>query len=69
MESKPHDALARRVFGQREHAAAELAAVLPPAIAAELDLKSLATVPGSFIDEKLRDQYADLLFRFRSRAS
>lgn len=45
-----------------ENAASELRAVLPPGVAARLDLSLLRQVPGTFIDEALRQKHADLLF-------
>jgi hypothetical protein len=41
---------------------AELRAVLPPDLAARVDLGRLATVPASFVDEALQWRYSDLLF-------
>ncbi len=54
MTSKPHDALFRAIFGLPCHAAAELRAVLPAAVVAELDLETLTPLDGSFVDEELR---------------
>jgi predicted transposase YdaD len=45
-----------------DDAAAELRAVLPSALVAHLDWKTLAPVPGTFIDEVMKGAYADLLF-------
>src|SRR5690606_3432040 len=58
----PHDALFRYVFSQPEHAAGELQAVLPPALSARLDWSSLELLPSSFVDERLGERQADLLF-------
>lgn len=52
----------RRVFGVPENMASQLRAVLPPGLAARLDLGRLAPVPGSFVDEALKWRYSDLLF-------
>ena len=62
MTPTPHDALVRAIFGQPQHAADELRAVLPSDVLAELRLETLAPVEGSFIDEALRASCADLLF-------
>lgn len=59
----PHDALFRAIFGRPQHAAAELHAVLPPALAEALDLAGLTRNEGSFVDEALRASCSDLLFR------
>ncbi|MBL8842727.1 MAG: Rpn family recombination-promoting nuclease/putative transposase [Planctomycetes bacterium] len=67
--SHPHDALFRAIFGQPLHAAAELHAVLPPALADALDLTGLTRVEGSFVDEALRASCSDLLFRAPWRRS
>jgi predicted transposase YdaD len=58
----PHDALVRAIFGQPRYAAEELRAAVDPELLAELELGSLASVDGSFIDEELRGSSADLLF-------
>ena len=63
MGPTPHDALFRGIFGQPEHAAAELRAVLPQAVAAQLDLTTLAPLPATFVDEALAERHADLLFQ------
>ena len=67
MNSTPHDALFRAIFGQPQHAAAELWAVLPPQVAASLDLGSLVPMDASFLDEQLRASAADLGFAARFR--
>src|SRR5690606_8930501 len=60
--ASPHDALFKYVFSQPEHAASELRAVFPPALAARLDWASLTLQPSSFVDERLKGRQADLLF-------
>jgi predicted transposase/invertase (TIGR01784 family) len=65
MTSTPHDALFKATFSQPEHAAGALRAVLPAALAARIDFATLATVPGSFIDEALAGRHTDLLFSAR----
>lgn len=62
MSGNPHDALFKRTFGQPEHAAGKLRAILPPALVAALDLSTLRLAPGSFIDEALADCHSDLLY-------
>jgi len=59
----PHDSVFRRFFGVPENAASELRAVLPPDLAARLDLGALDPVPGSFIDGELTSRHSDLLFK------
>lgn len=69
MTSTPHDALFKAIFGQPEHAAAELQHVLPGHIAARIDWSSLAPQPGSYVDEDLANQHSDLLFSATARPS
>jgi predicted transposase/invertase (TIGR01784 family) len=65
----PHDALFKAIFGQPEHAAAELQHLLPGGIAARVDWASLALEPGSYVDDELADQHSDLLFSATERGS
>lgn len=58
-----HDTLFKRMFCVPRHAAAELASVLPKEILATVDLSQLELVPGSFVDEAMRERHTDLLFR------
>ena len=58
----PHDAVFRRIFGVPANAASQLRAVLPPDVTARLDLRRLARVQGSFVDEDLTWRHTDLLF-------
>jgi hypothetical protein len=56
-----HDALVRAIFGTPAHMAEELRAVLPPALAAHLDLSSLHPLPAHFADAHLQGAESDLL--------
>lgn len=67
MGPTPHDALFRGIFGQAEHAAAELAAALPRQLLAELDLATLRALPSTFVDAALAERHADLLFEVALR--
>jgi predicted transposase/invertase (TIGR01784 family) len=58
----PHDALFRKTFSNPEHAAAELRAVLPPALLARMDLSTLQLASGSYVDAELSSSQSDLLF-------
>jgi predicted transposase YdaD len=60
-----HDALVRAIFGTPAHIAEELRAVLPPALAAHLDLSSLRPLPAHFADAHLQGAESDLLFSAR----
>ena len=63
---QPHDAFARRLFADLEHAADELRAVLPQALVARIDWTTLKREPGSYVDESLRARHTDLLFSMRT---
>lgn len=65
MPQAPHDALFRAMFSQPQHAAEALQQALPPEVVRHLDFRTLALEPGSFIDDKLRPHYTDLLFSVR----
>jgi predicted transposase/invertase (TIGR01784 family) len=62
----PHDALFKACFGRIDIARSELELVLPPAVLAQLDLASLTVLPGSFIDDDLRQTHSDLLYGVRT---
>ncbi|GAB4559589.1 MAG: hypothetical protein Tsb0020_05510 [Haliangiales bacterium] len=53
MPHDSHDALVKAIFGRPEYAADELRAVLPSALTARLDLRTLSVCPGSFVSEEL----------------
>jgi hypothetical protein len=62
MPHNAHDLLFRKTFSELEHAASILRTILPPALVARIDWKTLALCPGSFIDEDLAERFTDLLF-------
>jgi len=66
MSTGPHDALFKTIFSQREHAAGELACVLPKALVERLDFSTLTLLPSSFVDEALGDSHADLVYAVRA---
>jgi predicted transposase/invertase (TIGR01784 family) len=63
--SGPHDLFARFAFGHPERAEAELRAVLPPELAAQVDWTCLQREPSSVVDPELREHQSDLLFSAR----
>jgi hypothetical protein len=63
--SGPHDLFARFAFGHPERAAAELRAVLPPQLVAQVDWTCLQREPSSVVDQELRERQSDLLFSAR----
>ena len=62
MIPNPHDALVKVVFGKPEHAQGMLRAVVPAAMAEQLDWSTLTLRPGSFVDLALKEQHTDLLY-------
>lgn len=56
----PHDRLVRFILAEREHAISLARLVLPPAIAALVDLDRLVVKPGRQVDEKGREHIVDL---------
>jgi len=65
MVPNPHDALFKTVFSDPAMAAAELRAVLPPAIAARMEFDTLRLESGALVARELGDRHADLLFSVR----
>jgi hypothetical protein len=63
--SGPHDLFVRYTFDHPERAAAELRAVLPPEVVAQVDWSSLHRESGSVVDAELRERQSDLLFSAR----
>jgi predicted transposase YdaD len=61
----PHDQFFKSSLRRPEVAADLVAHYLPPDVVALLDLGSLELQEGSFIDDQLREQQSDLLFRTR----
>ena len=62
-----HDQYFKLSFGQPEAAAELVRHYLPTEVVAQIDLTSLERRAGSFVDEELRGQQGDLLFRARLR--
>ena len=62
MVPTPHDALFKFTFGNPEHAAGELRAVLPADLVEHLDFTRLRVEDGSFIDQELAERHSDLLY-------
>jgi len=56
----PHDALFKKTFSVPEHAAAQLRAILPPALVALTDFSTLTLCAGSYVDEALAGSESDL---------
>jgi predicted transposase YdaD len=60
-----HDKLFKSALADPADAVMELRAVLPPALASQLDFSTLTPLPGTFVDEAMRGSQADLLFSVR----
>ena len=58
-----HDAFFRQVFSQPEVAADFLANYLPAEVRNQLNLDHVELEQDSFIDDELREHFADLIFR------
>ncbi|MBK7156737.1 MAG: Rpn family recombination-promoting nuclease/putative transposase [Sandaracinaceae bacterium] len=56
-----HDAFFKRIFSNPEYAAGELASVLPPELVAAIDLGKHVLMPGSFVDDAMKQRHTDLL--------
>lgn len=67
MVAQRHDAMYKLVLSVPANVASLLRAVLPPELIARLDLEHLRLVPGSFVDEDLRQRHSDILMRTRLR--
>jgi predicted transposase YdaD len=67
----PHDKLLQAVFSDPANAVAHFAVCLPPKLVAALDLSEAKHVPGSWVDEALRDRHSDVVHSvpFRSACS
>jgi predicted transposase/invertase (TIGR01784 family) len=63
--SNPHDRLFQAIFSQPRYARPLLRAALPAAIGRRIDFRTLRLDKRSFIEERLRAHYTDLLFRVR----
>lgn len=59
----PHDALFKAVFSKPSRAMDEVRAVVAPEVVRHLALEAAELVPGSFVDDALKERHADLLFR------
>jgi predicted transposase/invertase (TIGR01784 family) len=63
MTGTPHDLLFKLAFSDPQHAAELFRSVLPPAVLRHIDFGTLRVESTTFIDDKLRARYSDLLFR------
>lgn len=61
--NSPHDKLFRQLFSNKEKAADFLRGTLPEKILAKLDLNSLKRDPDSFVDDELKEHFADVVYQ------
>jgi len=66
--NNPHDTFFRAAFAQPEVSGPFFKCYLPPGALAHLDLDTLSLEKDSFIDERLREHRADLLFSVQGQA-
>ena len=66
--NNPHDHFFKELLARPEHVTAFLEAALPADALALLDVTQPEPVKDSFVDEALRDQHSDLLYRVKRRA-
>ncbi|MCK5799019.1 MAG: Rpn family recombination-promoting nuclease/putative transposase [Deltaproteobacteria bacterium] len=59
----PHDALFKAVFSEAENAVILFRQFLPPALVEALDLARAEHIVGSFVDDALKDQHTDVLYK------
>jgi predicted transposase/invertase (TIGR01784 family) len=60
--SQPHDATFKKLFGEREIAKDVIEKNLPKEVLDELDMESLERLDGSFINEKLKETFSDIIY-------
>ena len=66
--NNPHDTFFRAAFARPEVSSPFFQCYLPPGALAHLDLDTLSLEKDSFIDERLREHRADLLFSVKGQA-
>jgi predicted transposase/invertase (TIGR01784 family) len=63
-----HDAFFKQALGDPELAGRFLREHLPPAVVEQLGPETPEPLPGSFVDEELRQHHSDLLFRMHLKS-
>lgn len=63
----PHDVYVKILFGRIAVARSFFRCYLPPELVAELDLRSLTLDKESFVSEKLREYFSDLVYRVQRK--
>ncbi|MGH9840602.1 MAG: Rpn family recombination-promoting nuclease/putative transposase [Blastocatellia bacterium] len=67
-EPNYHDHFFREAMSQPEVMADFLVHYLPPDVAAAIDPTSAEVIPGTFVDEQLREHRSDLIYRVRMKS-
>jgi predicted transposase/invertase (TIGR01784 family) len=67
--TNPHDKFFKEIFGKPDLAADFVRNYLPQTIVNSFDLASLEVQKESFVDEKLEESFADLIYRVRLKNS
>ncbi len=63
----PHDAYFKSLFGRTSTARQFFRLYLPPEMVWELDLRTLELDKDSFVSERLREYFSDLVYRVRRK--
>lgn len=63
--SQPHDATFKKLFGETEIAKDVIEKNLPKEVLDRLDMDSLEKLDGSFISEKLKETFSDIIYRVK----
>lgn len=63
----PHDVYVKSLFGRIVVARSFFRCYLPPELVAELDLRSLTLDKETFVSEKLREYFSDLVYRVQHK--
>lgn len=66
MNDNPHDNFVRESFGRIEIARDFIRNYAPPELIAQIDLDTLESVDGTFVDQDLQISQSDMLFRVNS---
>ncbi|TWI72451.1 putative transposase/invertase (TIGR01784 family) [Desulfobotulus alkaliphilus] len=69
LKSNPHDALAKRILGKKSHAVDFFKVMLPKEVVALLDMETLKAEKDSFVSQKLRSAFSDLVFSVKLKDS
>lgn len=61
--SKPHDLTFKKLFSRKEIARDVIEQNLPEEVLTILDMDSLEKIEGSFISEKLKETFSDIIYK------